>query len=1731
MPPLKSVSRRELRRLRQAELLSLHRRAHQQAPRLFPDLVKAEQPLSAVRLLQVHRWLQAELERRGLNHVPHDLLDFYSAQTPVFRGPIAGRPGLYLMAPHGLWLVTGYKRLLIKSRSFQLGRPLVVVSGRAALGLASFDEPKAISLTEFRRLRDQHRISEQERRAWWPKAEILYAYEPRQIARLPKPQAVALPQGVQTLIRHVVLAKAEPRPAALAFVVSPDHHLLAIHRRNPPRVWSPPGGFLSGDVEASARQELEEETGIHDARLVGRLPKIELDGQALYPVVFQAPGRLEIALNQEADAFRWLTVEELADLDELSPAEEIWRAALALVAKAEQPRYRHEALAMLHHALPDEVVVVPDWLSVSGGMVYGRDREPHDLDLINRHFDMMPEGSRLKFERLFNFLTGKQVHWVPEDAGPTWPAVPLFDLVARKRPTAELITIDEPQFAGLMYKANLVTSASAIKPGKPLAQYKTAGEYYVGDEEALWDKFVRRAAERGVPVAVQEKYDGVRLMVHRLGNALKVFSDKGFERSHLFPDLAEALPEGEYILDAEFMQLDRKGGKPVERWEMAWMGGAKAPPDPYPPLWIAVHDLPFWDKAGGNLADKPYTERLKLLEKLLGGKERSQGPYRISVAETKLVKSEPELKRALAWARNRPGSEGAMLKLADFRYAPKLLGDVVKYKRAVEIDALIIGYRKLPKPKPAGAHWDRQEALRRLPQQLAASNTYIFRLAVKDGKRLVPIESDGTLTPKDVKIDWDEERQRYTGTDDPRLWTMWHGFKERKVGEYRYGNTYALRVDPKQLKPGAIVTVAPVKVRLFRKKDGSLGLATMFPRAKQLKPAGSPVAQLKEVLRAFGVKKPEEGGEIAKAAPSIFSTSTYPAEDKPHRFVAQLHFRGRSVHLDLRLGISPDTLEGWTVSVQQPGKIKAPVLSLKEARATWRDPENWKLNNRTAEILPRRVLTTIRGQKREIVRPGALRALRKKAEIPAAWLDVEGATDKPDPGERPPVGGTRHFPGVFLIIDKGRVHFGARRPWFFEYFLEGEFFKGRYVFRAVGRTAKAAPTARDVHRPASMEVLPRGQAEEGSRAPFYWVLMKPKDQTPYVLSDEAVRKNWLPPKGVSALPPAIRRKVPASLRYWEVSGKEALERRRKLAQEYEELAGAAVEKGLRQPFGSPGGKNYMAGQLVDLIPPHRLYCEPFAGGAALFFRKEPSEEEVLADTHPDLIATLRFLRDASQADLKRLAGRDWVGSETRFNQLLKAKPTGPLERAYRFLYLSRFGWLTGGRFDKGQFRHSSAGKRSSLASFDRLQALQERLKGVRILRQDALKTIQQVDSPETFFFIDPPYLKRHDALWEEEQDAFGEQDWRRLVDHLKKLKGRFMLTMNQGTYAALAPWPKGWWARRIRTRHPLTPGNNPEPSKANRRQIEEVLVANFEPAAKAGGMPFVLQRHWWRGPIVIRFGPSSEHYDLRLQEKPGQFYHLVLNGDPRKKTVAAYEKPMGGKDVVEDAQGKRHHLMALRGRISLQPGTAANPTKETPAFIETIDFGTARWLEREQDRAKIELKGKQGSHTLFLHRESADSPFWEVGPSPGPRVEKEGPAEAYPVEIAKLDDEKRLAYGVVLKPRPFVDSQGDLVPAEEIEQAAHRFLIHSRLIDLEHKTVLPPEKARPVESYIAPQDITWRQNGSPPKHIPAGSWVLVTHIPDDALWQRIKRGELRAYSIRGFGVRKRLTPAKEVSHV
>ena len=117
------------------------------------------------------------------------------------------------------------------------------------------------------------------------------------------------------------------------------------------------------------------------------------------------------------------------------------------------------------------------------------------------------------------------------------------------------------------------------------------------------------------------------------------------------------------------------------------------------------------------------------------------------------------------------------------------------------------------------------------------------------------------------------------------------------------------------------------------------------------------------------------------------------------------------------------------------------------------------------------------------------------------------------------------------------------------------------------------------------------------------------------------------------------------------------------------------------------------------------------------------------------------------------------------------------------------------------------------------------------------------------------------------------------------------------------------------------------------------------------------------------------------------------------------------------------------------------------------------------------------------------------------------------VPILKVNDEKRIVTGIVYEPN-VVDSQGDFMDAETIEKTAYDYMENQQNIDIKHdfKT---NDNLKVVESYITKSDSTIGD-----KKVKTGTWVMSVKINDDAVWGKIKKGEINGFSMGGTGVKE-----------
>src|SRR5579871_6540541 len=100
-----------------------------------------------------------------------------------------------------------------------------------------------------------------------------------------------------------------------------------------------------------------------------------------------------------------------------------------------------------------------------------------------------------------------------------------------------------------------------------------------------------------------------------------------------------------------------------------------------------------------------------------------------------------------------------------------------------------------------------------------------------------------------------------------------------------------------------------------------------------------------------------------------------------------------------------------------------------------------------------------------------------------------------------------------------------------------------------------------------------------------------------------------------------------------------------------------------------GGKRRLANKIIPLFPTHECYVEPFAGAAALYFRKRPALVEVLNDINGELINLYRVVKIHLEEFTRQFKWALTSREIFKWLQITPAETLTDIQRAARFYYL------------------------------------------------------------------------------------------------------------------------------------------------------------------------------------------------------------------------------------------------------------------------------------------------------------------------------------------------------------------------------------------------------------------------------------------------------------------------------
>jgi len=225
---------------------------------------------------------------------------------------------------------------------------------------------------------------------------------------------------------------------------------------------------------------------------------------------------------------------------------------------------------------------------------------------------------------------------------------------------------------------------------------------------------------------------------------------------------------------------------------------------------------------------------------------------------------------------------------------------------------------------------------------------------------------------------------------------------------------------------------------------------------------------------------------------------------------------------------------------------------------------------------------------------------------------------------------------------------------------------------------------------------------------------------------------------------------------------------------------------LRSPIVWAGGKGNMRKKIIPILEsiPHKIYCEPFGGGASILLGKKPVSVEVYNDidsglydffkviSDPELFK--RFYRRVSVLPYHRQLFYDCCDNWKKEKDLIKRVSQWFVIARQSFggvFYNNSWGLIvTSSRKNKAQMVSNW------LTVIEDLPEIHARLQRVQIECRDWEFILDTYDTEDTLFYLDPPYVlstRQRDLLYIVEMT---DEEHKKLIDRVILLKGKVAIS-------------------------------------------------------------------------------------------------------------------------------------------------------------------------------------------------------------------------------------------------------------------------------------------------------------------------------------------------------------------
>lgn len=214
-----------------------------------------------------------------------------------------------------------------------------------------------------------------------------------------------------------------------------------------------------------------------------------------------------------------------------------------------------------------------------------------------------------------------------------------------------------------------------------------------------------------------------------------------------------------------------------------------------------------------------------------------------------------------------------------------------------------------------------------------------------------------------------------------------------------------------------------------------------------------------------------------------------------------------------------------------------------------------------------------------------------------------------------------------------------------------------------------------------------------------------------------------------------------------------------------------------------GGKFRLAAWLLQHFPPHRIYVEPYGGAASVLLQKPKCYAEVYNDLDGEIVNLFRVLQDDAKAArlIELLHLTPFARSEF---ELAWQPDDNDIENARRTIIRAQMGFGSGSATKGSSGFRSDTSRRYTTAQMDWVKYPQvlppiiNRLRGVVLENRPAIQVIANHDTPETLFYVDPPYLHETRVMAHTNRyyrHEMTDSDHIELLDALDRVSGMVVL--------------------------------------------------------------------------------------------------------------------------------------------------------------------------------------------------------------------------------------------------------------------------------------------------------------------------------------------------------------------